>query len=90
MTELNEVDLGYRFFKKFWGQKIATESALACIEYGFNTLGLKRIIGRAMKENIASIKVLEKCGMHFVKEIEFDEHPGLYYEIENPQQKEKP
>ena len=89
MEELNAVDLGYRFFRKFWNQGIATESAKACVEYGFNHYGLKRIIGRAMKENIASVKVLEKCGMHFVKEIQFDEHPGLLYEIENPAWEEK-
>lgn len=90
LSETGEVDLGYRFFRKFWGQKIAGESAIACIDYGFNHLGLKRIIGRVTEGNIASIKVLEKCGMHFVKKIKFEEHPGLWYEIENPKWKEIP
>ncbi|MBA3647393.1 MAG: GNAT family N-acetyltransferase [Chitinophagales bacterium] len=38
-----EVNLGYRFFKKFWGQKIATESSLASIDYGFEQLNLKQL-----------------------------------------------
>lgn len=84
MSPTGEVDLGYRFFRKFWGQKIASEAAMACVDYGFSTLNLKRIIGRVMQGNTASVKVLEKCGMHFVKEIKFEEHPGLWYEIENP------
>lgn len=89
LSPTGEVDLGYRFFRRYWGQKIASESAMACIDYGFRTLNLKRIIGRVMEGNIASAKVLEKCGMHFVKEIKFEEHPGLWYEIENPAFKRK-
>jgi len=90
LSETGEVDLGYRFFRKYWGQKIATESAKACVDYGFNQLKLKRIVGRVMVGNTASAKVLEKCGMHFVKEMHFDEHPGMYYEIENPSWNEEP
>ena len=59
----DEVDLGYRFFPEFWGQGIATEAGLPCIEYGFEVLELDRIIGFAIPENVASIRVLEKCGM---------------------------
>lgn len=60
-----EIDLGYRFFRSAWGRGFATEAARACIEYGFGTLGLSRIIARALPENIASWKVLEKVGMRF-------------------------
>ena len=60
-----EVDLGYRFFPEFWGQGLATESGLPCIRYGFDVLGLHRIIGLALPENSASVRVLEKCGMRF-------------------------
>ncbi len=63
--ETDEVDLGYRFMKKFWGLGYASESGLECLKYGFKTLGLKRIIGKAMPENTASIKVLQKLGMTF-------------------------
>lgn len=62
------VDLGYRFMKAHWGKGFATESALACLAYGFEHLALEEIIGRTARENPASIKVLEKCGMHFWKE----------------------
>ncbi|MBK5272332.1 MAG: GNAT family N-acetyltransferase, partial [Bacteroidia bacterium] len=36
--ERNEIDLGYRFLKKSWGNGYATESAFACIKYGFEKL----------------------------------------------------
>ena len=72
--ESGETDLGFRFKRNAWGKGIATEAATACVNYGFNELKLAKIIGRAMKENRASIRVLEKAGMLFEKE--FDAHGG--------------
>ena len=80
-TELNEIDLGFRFFKKYWNQGYATETAKACIEYGFNQLNLTKIVGRAMEANVASVKVLEKIGMTFVMKCEFELHDGVLYQI---------
>lgn len=82
--ERNEIDLGYRFMKNAWGKGYATEAAFACLQYGFKELGLKRIIGRAMPENIASIRVLEKCGMLYVGEETVDGHPAKTFEMYNP------
>ncbi len=66
--ELNETDLGYRFIKSSWGKGYATEAAYASLKYGFYNIGLQRIVGRALPENTASIRVLEKCGMTYVGE----------------------
>ncbi len=76
-----ETDIGFRFFEKHWNKGYATESAKACLEYGFTELNLNEIVGRAMKENIGSVKVLEKIGMKFIKEMEFELHPGVLYRI---------
>ena len=67
LPEFDEVDLGYRLLPKFWGGGIATEASHAILNYGFEVLNLKRIIAIAMKENIASIRVMEKVGMQFDK-----------------------
>ena len=79
--DLDEVDLGFRFFRKYWNQGYATETAEACIEFGFNTLNISKIVGRAMEANIGSVKVLEKTGMEFVGNFEFNLHPGVLYQI---------
>jgi ribosomal-protein-alanine N-acetyltransferase len=63
--EQNEVDLGYRLMKKYWGKGYATEASEICLKYGFETLKLKNIIAKAMPENIASIKVMQKMKMTF-------------------------
>ncbi|CAD7815709.1 hypothetical protein CHRY9390_03022 [Chryseobacterium aquaeductus] len=80
---LDETDIGFRFFEHFWNQGFATESAKACIDYGFKKLNLKTIVGRAMKENSASIKVLEKIGLQYVEDFDFDGYEGVIYSIEN-------
>lgn len=85
VKELNETDVGFRFFEEHWNKGFATESAKACLKYGFENLNLKTIIGRAMAENVASQKVLEKIGMNYEREFNFDEHKGLIYRIKNNQ-----
>jgi RimJ/RimL family protein N-acetyltransferase len=82
--EKNEVDLGYRFKKAYWGKGYATEAASACIRYGFETLKLERVVGRAEHANTGSWKVLEKCNMKYIGEDEVDAYPVKVYEILNP------
>ncbi len=79
--DTQEVDLGFRIFEKFWNQKIATEAAKACINYGFQVLNIHQIVGRAMIANKASISVLENCGFVYSKEIELGGKPAVQYEI---------
>ena len=67
IAEDNETDLGYRFFQKHWSKGYATESAEAVIEYG-KKLELKNIIAKVAKENIASLRVIKKLGMTYLKD----------------------
>lgn len=81
--DLEEVDLGFRFYKRNWGKGYATEAASACVNYGFKNLKLKTIVGRAYFENLASIKVLEKCNFKFHKNFTYDNKIAVFYTIEN-------
>lgn len=77
-----ETDIGFRFFEDQWNKGFATESAVACIRYGFEQLGLTTITGRAMCANTASIRVLEKAGLQCTGEFDFDsEQRGVLYKI---------
>jgi ribosomal-protein-alanine N-acetyltransferase len=69
LEELGEVDVAYRLLPTHWGLGLATEVALASVRYGFTDLGLKRIIGLVMPENIASVRVLEKAGLHYLETV---------------------
>ncbi|HMQ48342.1 MAG TPA: GNAT family N-acetyltransferase [Saprospiraceae bacterium] len=78
----DQVDVGYRFFRRYWGNGYATEAAKASIDYGFYHLGLPTIYAHAMKNNIASIKVLEKIGMSYWKNSIMEGQEAVLYKIE--------
>jgi len=84
IPERQEIDLGYRFRQKFWGKGFATESAYACMQYGFQKLNMRRIVGRALVGNAGSIKVLEKIGMQYVAEEVIDGLLHKTYQATNP------
>ncbi len=74
-------DIGYRFIPRFWGKGYATETSLAVLDYGFNTLNIKTIFGAAEIENIASNKILQKIGLHFINEFYFENVKVNWYEL---------
>lgn len=78
-NENQEVDLGFRFKQAFWNQGYATETAQGCIEYARQNKIAEYLIGRAMPENVGSIRVLEKVGMKFWKTIVMDLHPAVCF-----------
>ena len=84
IREKDEIDLGYRFKQIFWGNGYATESANAVLKYGFETLQLNKIVGRAHIENLASIRVLEKIGLIYSGEAFEDNCPVKCFYLENP------
>ena len=70
------IEIGWRLKKQHWGNGYATEVATALSEKGIE-MG-KTIIARAMVENIASIRVMEKAGLEFEKEFwgDYEPHSG--------------
>ncbi len=82
LSDFGEVDLGYRFLPQYWGRGLATEASVACLAYGFETLGLKRIVGYTDPENRASMRVLEKLGMVRKEPILYDGEPAEFLVID--------
>ena len=58
-----DVEVGYRLRHDAWGQGFATEGAREVVRYGFDTVGLDRIIGITHPDNVASQNVLRKSGL---------------------------
>jgi len=77
-----EVEVGYRFLKGHWGRGYATESARAAIGYGFDEIGLERIVAVALESNVASRRVLEKCGLQEIGLTHVYGLEHMKYEIE--------
>jgi RimJ/RimL family protein N-acetyltransferase len=63
-----DLELGWRFFKKTWGKGYATEAALAIKEAITNQKNVEYVSALAVVDNLASISVMKKMGMSFVKQ----------------------
>lgn len=59
----SQVELFFGLSDEFWGRGIATEAAAAMLAYGFETIGLPRIVAVVHPENVASKRVIEKLRM---------------------------
>lgn len=70
-------ELAYAFRRDRWGRGYASEAALACVRHGFEVMGLKRIVADVDPANLASVRVLDKCGFEHVG----GEPPKLLYAI---------
>jgi len=69
LPELNETEVGYLLDKPFWGKGYATEATLASLQFGFDHFAFSQLIALVHPENVASRRVLEKCGMTYVETI---------------------
>ncbi len=56
LPETGEVEVGYLLSRSRWGHGLATEAARAALRFGFETLGLRSIVGIVHPENAASQK----------------------------------
>jgi RimJ/RimL family protein N-acetyltransferase len=72
---LEDVDLGFAFLPRFWGQGYAREAAAAVLDYGREVLELDRIVAITSPDNTASIRLLEKLGLRLEKSFEIDGMP---------------
>jgi len=87
--DMDYYDLGYRLRRKYWGQGIATETSLAALKYGFETLELEKIFAGAHVDNIGSNKVLQKVGLRLIEVFEFDGDEHNWYGISKSEWLEK-
>jgi [ribosomal protein S5]-alanine N-acetyltransferase len=78
-----EIEVGYRLARAYWGRGYASEAALAVRDYAFATLNLQRLIAIVDPENAASIRVAEKIGLRYEKDVMLKgyTHPDRIYAI---------
>jgi ribosomal-protein-alanine N-acetyltransferase len=63
LQDNSDIEIAYLLSKEYWGKGMATEISKATLQYGFDSLNLKRIIALSYPENYSSIRVIEKLGM---------------------------
>jgi RimJ/RimL family protein N-acetyltransferase len=83
--EFDDPDIGFAFLKRYWQNGYATESAKAVLTHGFEVLKLRRIIAIADPNNVPSMRLLEKLGFLYERELRMpeDDHDINLFSIEN-------
>ena len=84
----SEAEIGYWLGEDFWGKGYVTEATLRVLQYAFEELHLTQLWAGAYEENIASQRVLEKCGFgyhHTIEDFLFpltgERHTSLIYTL---------
>lgn len=62
-------ELKYALLREYWGRGLATEAARGMLQYGLETLGIRRVIATTAPENEPSHRVLGKCGMRHLETV---------------------
>jgi RimJ/RimL family protein N-acetyltransferase len=75
-----DVEVVYMLEQPAWGKGYATEMARACLEAGFDSFGLERIIALAYPENVPSVRVMQKAGMQPAGTMHAHGHDLVCYE----------
>jgi RimJ/RimL family protein N-acetyltransferase len=70
----DEVEVGWAVMAGRWGEGFATELGAASVRFGFEELGLADIVSFTLTTNRSSLRVMEKLGFDFEREIV---HAGL-------------
>ncbi len=65
MPNHKSAEIGYALSMRYWNRGLMTESVKEIIRFGFEKMELNRIEARCKLNNIASEKVMQKCGMKF-------------------------
>ena len=69
---LEDVDIGFAFLPQFRKKGYAVEAASAVLCYGKQHLGIYRVLAITQEDNTNSIKVLQKIGLVFERQIVSD------------------
>ena len=85
----NYFDLGYRLRKKFWGNGIATESAIESLEYAFKKLKLEEIYAAANCANVESNKILQKIGLNLIETFFYKDIKCNWYKLDKDEYEKK-
>jgi RimJ/RimL family protein N-acetyltransferase len=75
----DEVEAGWAIVPERWGEGLATELAVTCVEVAFGALGLSEIVALAQPGNLASRRVMEKAGFEIEREIIYAQLPHLLH-----------
>ncbi len=77
-----KVEIGWQIDRSSWGRGPTTEGARTSLRYGFEEVGLVRVISIPVPRNIASRRVMEKAGLTLRGETRWRDLDVIWYAID--------
>ena len=84
------MEIGWRFFPRFWGRGFASESGRALVAQAFEKHGFPRICAVALADNKASCRAIEKCGLRFENNYDFKGHRASFFVLRKEDHRSSP
>ena len=69
-------EIDYRVGLPYWGHRYATEAARAIVRFGFEQTAWDRVVAAVAPANAASVRVVERLGFVYEKEVNYLEMAG--------------
>lgn len=76
----DDVEIGWRMRRAFWGQGLASEAAARVLEFALNEALVPRVVALADMDNGASVAVMRRIGMRHLVDTRMDEQVITVYE----------
>lgn len=67
LIEGGEIEVGYVFLKEYWGRGLAQEALRTLLAWAEQSLSVNRILAYTPTQHEASINVMKKCDMRYLK-----------------------
>jgi RimJ/RimL family protein N-acetyltransferase len=77
-----ETEIGWLLAPEFWGAGYATEAALALRDWALRERGLTRLISLIQHGNVRSVRVAEKLGERYERDVIVRGKPSWLYSLE--------
>lgn len=69
---VSEVEIAYMIAKEFWRQGLGSEAARALVRYGFEVLGLNRLVALTDRDHEATLRTAISAGLGFERQVVMD------------------
>jgi ribosomal-protein-alanine N-acetyltransferase len=84
-------EIGYWLGEEYWGKGIATAALRQMTEFGFSSRNFRKLCAPVLAANIASMRVLEKCGYQREAILKNEvQKAGTYFDIHHFAQHRNP
>ena len=74
-------ELLYGLAPEYWGRGLVTEAATAALQWAFVDRGFNRVTAATDPPNIASVRVMERLGMRFLRRGTLNGLDTVFYEL---------